>query len=536
MAGNTDNNNECTNNNNSKTLYTIVKNKRHIGKTNNESAFLNGAPKDFFLHVDESANRTRLDSLTSNKVFNLHRSGSPTLPNFGSHLRNITGNNQFPKKKNSITEIVEGNVLVQHDILSEEEDLDPQSLDSNVDILKTKNEPVLNKNQNLISTDSQVFPANSKTLKVDTSILTDDSDTMSECNSVLHEELEHVFNNIYLEQSVEKLYKKYSKINKLEDSRIKNGSNLKYVVNGTPYETLNGSQTNVNPFSMTISKKSMNYKRNRYCDISPYNYNRVKLPLDESFEGEMNNDYINASYIKLDCLNEKENQYFIASQGPTKHTYKQFWQMCFEEGKKSGSDELVIVMVTPLVEKHREKCFPYWPSKETQKLFNQKDSLFIESLQQVGNGFTAFPRELEVSVINESYVDGHYYTALQLKDLTHGSIVKVHHLYYDKWEDFSSPNSSTQIISLIEHTNSIKSNKDNIPVLSHCSAGVGRTGTFLALFYLYNSLKKGLLQNCALQDPIEATVKQLRLCRMKMVQTFDQYQFIYKVIKSQMGL
>lgn len=536
MADDPNNNDECSNNNNSKTLYTVVQGKRRTGGTTNQSAFLNGVPKDFFLHVDESTKGPRIDSLTPNKVFNLHRSGSPTLPNFGSHLDNITGNNQFPKKKNSITEIVEGNVLVQHDII-EEEDLDAQSPDNDVDMSKTSIGPVLNSNPIWNSIDSQTLPLNSKNLKLDTTIVTDDSDTMSESNSVLHEDMEKAASNHYLEQSVENLYKKFTKINKLEDSRIKNGSNLKYVVNGTPYEKINDRLTsNVNPFSMTVSKKSLNYKRNRYCDISPYNYNRVRLPLDESFEGEKNNDYINASYVKLDCLNERENKYFIATQGPTKHTYKQFWQMCFEEGKKSGSDELIIVMVTPLVEKHREKCFPYWPSKETQKLFNQKDKLFIESLQKVGIGFTAFPRELEVSVVDESYVDGHYYTLLQLTNLTNGSIVKIHHLYYDKWEDFSSPNSSSQIIRLIEHTNKIKINRDNIPILSHCSAGVGRTGTFLALFYLYNSLKEGILQNSPLQDPIEATVKQLRLCRMKMVQTFDQYQFIYKVIKNQMGL
>lgn len=528
--GNFDNTNSSNNNNNndSKSLYTIMKNKKQTSRINNSSNILsgNGKTRGLSFPLENSINAKNLDSYVANKVFNLNRSGSPTLPNFGSLISSELGNNQFPKKKNSITEIVEGNVLVQHGVAEEEEDIDEE-----MDLTNSIGKPVLKKNNSWVNMDSQPLTTTASTLKLDTSILANDSDTMSECNSAIHDDLNGHMNNTsknYLDQSLETLYKKYTKINKLEDARIKNGSSSKYIVNGN-------KDSNENPFSISISKQSVNYKRNRYSDISPYNYNRVKLQIDESFDEDVNNDYINASYIKLNCLNEKDNEDLIASQGPTKNTYKQFWQMCFEEAIKKGTDEIIIVMVTPLVENHREKCYPYWPSKPTEELFNQKNHMHIDAMQTVGTGVTKFSRDLEINVLNENYIDSYYYTLLQATDLTNGHSIKVHHLYYDKWEDFSSPNSSAQIISLIDHINSIKFNKENVPIVSHCSAGVGRTGTFFALFYLYNCMQKGFLQESELKDPIEATIKQLRLCRMKMVQTFDQFQFIYKVIKQQMG-
>jgi len=59
----------------------------------------------------------------------------------------------------------------------------------------------------------------------------------------------------------------------------------------------------------------------------------------------------------------------------------------------------------------------------------------------------------------------------------------------------------------------------------HCSAGVGRTGTYLALQHLTEQVKAG-----AESIDILGTVLLLRELRPKMVQTQEQYSFIYQVM------
>jgi protein tyrosine phosphatase len=62
------------------------------------------------------------------------------------------------------------------------------------------------------------------------------------------------------------------------------------------------------------------------------------------------------------------------------------------------------------------------------------------------------------------------------------------------------------------------------PILVHCSAGVGRTGTFIAMDHLLEQAKK--------QNGIDvyACVTSLRESRMHMVQSLDQYRFIHRAV------
>jgi len=64
----------------------------------------------------------------------------------------------------------------------------------------------------------------------------------------------------------------------------------------------------------------------------------------------------------------------------------------------------------------------------------------------------------------------------------------------------------------------------NKPIVVHCSAGVGRTGTFIALDNLCMMLKD--------KDYVDfyQTVYDLRLQRMEMIQTLSQYIFLHKLI------
>lgn len=95
--------------------------------------------------------------------------------------------------------------------------------------------------------------------------------------------------------------------------------------------------------------------------------------------------------------------------------------------------------------------------------------------------------------------------------------------HYSKWPDHSSPNSTIDLIKFIKD---IRNDRRNVlsPMVVHCSAGVGRSGTFIALDILMQKIKQEKKVN------ISATIKQLRLQRLKMVQTIEQYQFVYECV------
>lgn len=64
----------------------------------------------------------------------------------------------------------------------------------------------------------------------------------------------------------------------------------------------------------------------------------------------------------------------------------------------------------------------------------------------------------------------------------------------------------------------------NTPVLVHCSAGVGRSGVTI----MCDLLMEASRHNVPLEPP--KLLAQLRQQRMSLVQSFNQYKFIYKVL------
>lgn len=544
-------NNKVVNSNNSETLYNVIQSKRQTSRNQNPST----SGKQFNLDLDETPDQR--------SGFNLNRPGSPCLPNFGSigskpEFRTTYQETSNPnigpdlmrgskEKKRSLTE-VDGNFLVQHEWPTDEDDdfdfqaraLTPRAVTN----FSTTNDA--KEKKTWINIDKSFLSGANESqntgnlLKLDTAITMDESDTLSDYNSAGCDADDRKCSIDYLKLSKEAMYMKYTAINKREDKRIKLGmknsvyrKNMDAGSHETTPEQLKREMVykKAKMFSMSVAKKSCNFKRNRYSDIAPYNYNRIRLDVvcDEQ-TGLLSNDYINASKVTLDAIDPSKPEVLIATQGPTKHTHEQFWQMVYSQGLERNMAEIIIVMVTPLVENGREKCYPYWPSKSTSRYVSWKEGVVIPKLQLVGQSASVFKHDLQLRKLGEEQVSSHLYTRLELADTASKQTIKVHHLYYDKWEDFSSPVSVSQVIGLIRHTNELRRTKE-ITVISHCSAGVGRTGTFFALYYLYNAFKGKRLTQSALSDPVESTVSQLRKCRMKMVQTFEQYKFIYEVVR-----
>ncbi|KAI1080960.1 phosphatases II [Whalleya microplaca] len=261
----------------------------------------------------------------------------------------------------------------------------------------------------------------------------------------------------------------------------------------------------------------------RYANIQPWENNRVRLRVPQGHV-----DYINASPITLNSpLNPKARppHRYIAMQGPKFGTMDHVWRMITEQLQSPA----VIVMLTETHEMGLEKCYPYFPQDPDE------EPLVIGEDDQFGDGFQAqvtctsveekAEGAIEVRKIN-IHVEG------REEDMT------VWHLLYRKWPDFGVPalediDSFFELMRLSREKNASEEN----PRIIHCSAGVGRSGTFIALEHLMREVDSGDLEHYDEQDEnnsediVYDTVNALREQRKQMVQSESQYLFIYQVLR-----
>ena len=100
----------------------------------------------------------------------------------------------------------------------------------------------------------------------------------------------------------------------------------------------------------------------------------------------------------------------------------------------------------------------------------------------------------------------------------------ITHMYYTAWPDHGVPRNAMSVISFVRRVRKEHPAYLDLPLLVHCSAGVGRTGTFI------------LLDTVMLQIKREATLsvfnllKNVRSQRMKMVQTKVSYTLLHDFI------
>ncbi|OOF99777.1 hypothetical protein ASPCADRAFT_512388 [Aspergillus carbonarius ITEM 5010] len=266
--------------------------------------------------------------------------------------------------------------------------------------------------------------------------------------------------------------------------------------------------------------------RNRYINVQAWANSRVHLRVPE---GEC--DFINASPIVLkDSVSRQERRY-IATQGPKLGHLAHFWQMVFHESQDVG----VIVMLTQTFEAGREKCSQYFP------LDSENASMTLRRAEHdpfVNDDHPQQPHEdlLGQVTLLETQWDPTARSEIRKLQLTIGAESKVvWHFLFAGWADYSKPEGEDRdaLLQLIKVSGS-KCSPAN-PRIVHCSAGVGRTGTFIALDHLLQELEAGQLLEATEPDldPVFETVNQMREQRMMMVYNEMQLQFIYEVLREQ---
>lgn len=222
---------------------------------------------------------------------------------------------------------------------------------------------------------------------------------------------------------------------------------------------------------------------NRYSDILPYSDTKVEVSTKE---------YINANWIQ----GHNSSPCYIATQGPLERSRNSFWKMVWEHQVR------LIVMVTGIKENGKQKCDQYFPLDGTLTTAD-----FQITLKSIRDEFaTLTVREFELECLGEKR--------------------KITHLQSVAWPDHGAP-------ELEEEYESIKFMIDEIlsrpkPILVHCSAGIGRTGTLIALCQMIQAIQMTTFNP---RVSVFGTVRRLREQRWKMVQTKNQYDFLYKFME-----
>ncbi|XP_070491352.1 tyrosine-protein phosphatase 10D isoform X3 [Chironomus tepperi] len=236
----------------------------------------------------------------------------------------------------------------------------------------------------------------------------------------------------------------------------------------------------------TFADLPCNRPKNRFTNILPYDHSRFKLqPVDDD-EGS---DYINANYVP----GHNSPREFIVTQGPLHSTRDDFWRMCWESNSRA------IVMLTRCYEKGREKCDHYWPMDTVPVYYG----------------------DIKVTLLNESHYPDWLIAEFMMQ---RGETQRVlRHFHFSTWPDFGVPNPPQTLARFVRAFRE-RVGPETRPIVVHCSAGVGRSGTFICL--------DRILQQIQVSDYVDifGIVYSMRKERVWMVQTEQQYICIHQCL------
>ncbi|XP_026734013.1 uncharacterized protein LOC113498263 [Trichoplusia ni] len=226
-------------------------------------------------------------------------------------------------------------------------------------------------------------------------------------------------------------------------------------------------------------------------------------------DSELDDVYVDidgvSTRVKLEWLIWRRR--YIATQGPTPATLDAFWRMIWQHRVHT------VVMITNLVERGRRKCDMYWPMG--------------------GAGSAAEFGGVRVTLLHEDVRAAYTVRHMRVVPLPHAgssptsgdssgsgsegrTVVQYH---YTVWPDHGTPRHPLAVLPFVK-----AAGKHPSTVLVHCSAGVGRTGTYIVLDAQLNQLK------------LTGTLSPLGfLCRARtqrnhLVQTEEQYVFVHDAL------
>ncbi|KAI4346584.1 hypothetical protein L6164_007468 [Bauhinia variegata] len=245
-----------------------------------------------------------------------------------------------------------------------------------------------------------------------------------------------------------------------------------------------------------VALDSVNVHKNRYRNVLPFDNNRVVLRSSKDYRptGE---SYVNASLISTSSSGSVSQ--FIATQGPLHHTYEDFWEMVMQYNCPA------IVMLTRLVDHYKLlKCGDYFQAEDGPREFG---NISIISKWMETTETSLVLRHLEVKHNEQE-----------------DPPISVFHIQYPEWPDHGVPKDTSVVREILKRLYHLPPNLG--PIVVHCSAGIGRTGTYCTI---HNTIQRILAGDMSALD-LANTIAVFRSQRIGMVQTQDQYSFCYKTI------
>mgnify|MGYP001451476625 CR=1 FL=1 len=255
---------------------------------------------------------------------------------------------------------------------------------------------------------------------------------------------------------------------------------------------------NKDEFSCAEGDSEANRKKNRYKDILPFNYSRVEL---SEYPGIPGSDYINANYIK----GASGSNAYIASQGPLPNTVNDWWRLVVEK------EVQVIVMACNEQEGGKHKCEGYWSDEDTPSRQFGKYSVNLLKSREICPDFLV--RTMRLSWAGEEGGEEESRTVCQF--------------HYSAWPDHGSPTQGNPLLEMVRLVRDCQAS-ETLPVLVHCSAGCGRTGSICVIDYVWGLLKTGKLSP---DFSVYSLVQDMRRQRIAMVQTVDQYMLCHRAVR-----
>ncbi|CAG9792198.1 unnamed protein product [Diatraea saccharalis] len=201
------------------------------------------------------------------------------------------------------------------------------------------------------------------------------------------------------------------------------------------------------------------------------------------------------------------NKIYIATQGCLSTTVYQFWSMIWQE------DVRIIIMTTKEIERGKVKCERYWPELNKTEVIKK------------------------YTITNESESSTQDYTLRRFQVIKKDECNTkrtIYHFHFTAWPDHGVPSEPGRVLNILLDVNyrlqQIMTSEDppaQAVVCVHCSAGIGRTGTFIVIDMILDQIRK---EGFDCEIDIHRTVQMVRDQRSGMVQNEAQYKFIYMAV------